>query len=1179
MMGMRRSTRLTAALIAASLVLVSPGFPCYQAVAAEFEGGAPKGADIKIIPALDLSGVKTGGIQTPGVDLPGLPQTAIPQTGVGVQPGVIPVLPAAAPGLTNAPAAEVSLTNPSFTQQETGPRGAAIERPVAETTLRVGAEAIAGAKDGDRGGILSWFWNRGSKEAPSVSVAPAVSAETETRLSKASTSDLTAIARDQSRSPAERAVAVRAIANRSDDPARIALEEIGTGAPVGDANDYEVRRQALRALAEQGKVVSLPAISVAHKQAILSQLAKSKPKLAVFDHDGTLEKSGVPASRETAEALKAVSDSGVRTVVNTGQQMTPLEPGLSAAVDSYAGLTAAEKAAIAVAPDMGARIYVYDKNGEPKIIREQPAFSANERVVISAAAAAVQFKHGAVLVEGERARIGDYAATIYLKGEDLPTQAAGEMRDLLAKMKVNAAVNAHKPKNGRPARLVVGKYDKSAGVAAVREVFGKTAGKDTVLIGNEFFGADGVDSDMIKGAPGALALSVGGKADPRLDNIFVWDTTGHEAAMEIAQALAMPAPAPVTAKAKVTGLISWMKAKWNEEGPKPPAPDDHVNVKTLLGNIVPSVISMAAYMLVTLAFVGVAVPVVGWTGYGILMSLSPMAGIAAANIMGNIFRKMGARNAMVINTALRIVSLAALPIMHLFGPVGMGGLLVGALAEGFLLSSIMTTSGSFLPALFPAKQIGNINGVMFMMFPLVQVVLGLWAHVGRFADAMSPFTIFTGASLLNALIVLPLTWLLIPNTKLVQNTAADPAAPKISAATRAKNFVKKFWKPMLALTAAIGLFTGLTWGLPALAAAGVGGKLVAAVAAFFKAHSALSAPLPIAAALIYWITRTDGFKALKEGKAAKITEAEKALTAKILELRAAGPEKAEELAAARAELKKYSGRQLLSIGLMSLSTLMYYPLYLIAAPHVAEVLAGSAGKLELAGQFLGALFFGALLSTSARTMLPSFKVFGKTINSTRVAQGLFAVMAGLFAATKIFVAGSLLGGAAVAVGGAAIAAGLIYLATRVTDRGWIKGAGVGFAAIWLPFAVWTWPALIPFLTVKTAMLLSLLAAGFVNGPNFVSLISYLMSNTERSENSKVTGVQGAFFNAAISIGYGLLTIASGFLNPAYPAVLAILGIINALIGGFFWRTASRLPGLSPTIFKPRPAKTTEAVKK
>ena len=39
---------------------------------------------------------------------------------------------------------------------------------------------------------------------------------------------------------------------------------------------------------------------------------------------------------------------------------------------------------------------------------------------------------------------------------------------------------------------------------------------------------------------------------------------------------------------------------------------------------------MAAYMLVTLAFVGVAVPVVGWTGYGILMSLSPMAGIAAA---------------------------------------------------------------------------------------------------------------------------------------------------------------------------------------------------------------------------------------------------------------------------------------------------------------------------------------------------------------------------------------------------------------------------------------------------------------------------------------------------------------------------------------------------------------------
>ncbi|MBI3552256.1 MAG: hypothetical protein HY077_07040 [Elusimicrobia bacterium] len=1213
--GLFRS--LTASLAAFALIALSPGLPCYQALAADLNAGAPKGADIRIIPALDLNQIKTGGVQVPGAEIPSVPGGVIPQTGVPAVPGagesVIPTLPTPAPGLSGPGAPGAGGADAELI------RTGAVDRPLAETTLRTGADAIEAAETAGRGGILTRFWSGSSKgnDAGAVQTGSASDEKVQAALSNFSVADLKAIARDQSRPSAERMSAVKAIANKSDDPAKLALEEIGTGAPVGDARDYEVRRQALSALAGQGKLVSLPAISQAHKEEILSNLSRNKPEAAAFDYDGTLDEDGKPTLAETGAALKSVADAGVETMILTGRLDRPGTRRKDSMLDTLGSLPAEQKAAISVGTDRGGKIFVFDPSGEPQLVRREQGWTEDQKALINTAATAVGWKYGLETHAGQTREVGDFEVSVYLNranGPDQVAKAASLFQEKLKEYGISVEVMGREGRPDRPPLLGFHKIEKAAGVATLRRdrdffrrlrvAYGRlprtlwgaatkalgavrsrtVAASKTVLVGDYFFGENNVDGGMVKGAPGALALAVGGTADPRLEGVFVWPTTGHAAAMEIAAAISRTQPQALQAESSSSRskLRSWLAALWNSPGPKAPGPDDPINTKTLLGLVLPRLVGMTAYMLVTLAFVGAAVPIVGWTGYGILMSLSPMAGIAAANIMGNMVKSMGARNAMIINGALRVISLSALPLFHLFGIMNMGTLLVGALAEGWLLSSIMTTEGSFLPALFPSKQLGNINGALFMMFPAVQVVLGIWLHVGRFADSLSPFLIFAGAAALNLFVALPLVWLMIPNTKLAQNqpAAAPPAAPKVPLKTRAAAFVKKYWKPIAALAAGVGLFVGLTWGLPALAAAGIGGKVVAAAAAFMKLHPALTAPLPIVGTLVYWITRTDGFKALAAGKAAKLTDAEKALRARIAELETQGEAKADELAAARAELKPYRGRQLITIGLMALGTLMFYPLYLVATPHIAEQLVGTAGKLEMAGQFLGALFFGNLISTAARTKLPGFSVTvgGRKIavNTTRLAQGAVVALAGLFAATKIFVAGTLLGSIGVAAAAMAVAVGLIALASRVTDRGWIKAIGIGFAAVWLPFVVWTWPALIPFLTVKTAMLLALLAAGVVNGPNFVSLISYLMGNTERSENSKVTGVQGAFFNAAISTGYALLTIASGFLNPAYPAVLAILGLANLAIGAVFWRAPGHLPGLAPTNFIPKPKKAAEA---
>jgi len=558
-------------------------------------------------------------------------------------------------------------------------------------------------------------------------------------------------------------------------------------------------------------------------------------------------------------------------------------------------------------------------------------------------------------------------------------------------------------------------------------------------------------------------------------------------------------------------------------------------------------------------------------------------------------KSKGARNAMTINGALRVISLSALPLFHLIGVMNMATLLVGAMAEGFLLSSIMTTEGSFLPALFPAKQLRNINGALFMMFPAVQVVLGLFMRIGHYADLVSPFLVFAVAAAINFFIVMPLVWFMIPNTKLVG--LADPSAnptpastPTTTALSRAAAFIKKYWKEAALLGTAVGVFAGLTWGLPALAAAGIGGKTLAEAAAYLQLHSSLTAPLPIVGALIYAITRSEPFKALRLGHAAKASDEEKALyeqrgrlAAEIADLRRGGASlsavnaKEDELAAVQSRLSVYRGRQLKSITLMSLGTLMFYPLYLVATPAIAETLVGHADKFEMTAQFLGALFFGNMISTVARTVLPNFELplpGGRKlpVNTTFCGEGGGGGHGGPVRGDEGIRRGHCVGLARHRRGGDGPGRGIDRPGKSHQRRGWIKLTGVGFAAVWLPFIVWTWPALIPFLTVKTAVFLSLLAAGVVNGPSFVSLISYLMGNTERSENSTVTGVQGAFFNAGISTGYALLTIASDFLSPAYPAVLAILGLANLAIGAIFWRAPKSLPGLAPAFFIPKAPK-------
>src|SRR5579885_3059435 len=113
-----------------------------------------------------------------------------------------------------------------------------------------------------------------------------------------------------------------------------------------------------------------------------------------------------------------------------------------------------------------------------------------------------------------------------------------------------------------------------------------------------------VDADMSKAAPGALTIAVGGQADPRVDNVFVWPTKGAQASAEILGALAKP----------------------SSEG---------VDRLSFGGLFLQRTIGMIAFMGMVIALPYAAVPVIGWAGYGTIMAFGPMAGIAAAAVTGS----------------------------------------------------------------------------------------------------------------------------------------------------------------------------------------------------------------------------------------------------------------------------------------------------------------------------------------------------------------------------------------------------------------------------------------------------------------------------------------------------------------------------------------------------------------
>ncbi|MFH2201976.1 MAG: MFS transporter [Elusimicrobiota bacterium] len=1130
-------------------------------------------------------------------------------------------------------------------------------KPAVKSTLQDGVQKIdqAAGTTGRFSALKSLFSGARSRKGSGDFVHAADQAAADSGLSQLTIGDLEAIAVDSAKPQDERRSAVKAIIKQGGAETQAALSRIADANPKGGAADYEIHRTALKALAEDfGELRSLRPITRAHADAILQKLEKDKPEEAFFDYDDTLAPFNTPISPETGEALKAAADAGVEPIILTDRPDAKKREQDVTIVDSLTPLTLAQKQSLTLVSSRGTRTLLYNRKGEPVLVREETGSAvhwteAEQAGILQARQAFLDHygyhkdgsAKGEQAVNGKTYDLKSYSYAHFLPlgwSEQAVRDAAEKLQEELFARNVPFTVTpriARNPEVDAP-YMTVSKIDKRTGVLplranrrAIEQVkdmlrfglparFAKAAWKavnmlvkrpvglsKTLSVGDQFFDMRTADMGFVYASPGALAISVGGKADPRLENVVVWPTEGAEASREILQALGKQAPSEMNKKA-VIGLFAQRTA-----------------------SIAAFILTSIAYPFLVVGAFGGATNPAAWATYGLLMSFGPLAAIAAGPLNGLIADRLSARNGMALNTVIRVLSSLLLPVLAMFGYLNFGTLLIGSFVNGWLLSSIMTTENSYIKRLAGAKNVFMVGNLAWMNYLAIQVVLGLILGIGTIVDQWNPMTAFWINAIVNAVIVLPILWFtmptLSPQPKTIQKMEArrkklqdakgsDRAeieeikksisdregflnksiADNEAVIAEAKSDLAQLeaqtpkglrarwnrWAEMKSLQADVDLrektilgfkaelarevltfkdrllklakFLRRNWLPSTLLAAGIGGYFL------------FNSTLPIIGSLLFWITTTTGFKVMWYGKGSDVTAREKELADKIAAAKKAG---AAPKASWKTELSRWKSRLPKALLMLSLIAMMMYPFQYLALPKIAVLLVGAEGKALLMGQLLGALFFGNLISNAAQAKLGEVKIpligrvaLHRIIQAVVVGLGMTWVYTGLFAGSLIaaLIAGAVIGG-------------MIAMASKLTKRAWLKFVGVGFAGVWIPYLVWGL-GMFPFIPATTAMMLAVLGIGMAFGPAYTTLMGYFFSNAARDKSGSMGGVQSSFFNAAVAGGYGILALATSLMNPAFPAFLGVLGVFYLLAGLLFFAAPKRLPGLPETLLEPKQKK-------
>ncbi len=286
--------------------------------------------------------------------------------------------------------------------------------------------------------------------------------------------------------------------------------------------------------------------------------------------------------------------------------------------------------------------------------------------------------------------------------------------------------------------------------------------------------------------------------------------------------------------------------------PAPAAPDAATSVKALKWMYIQDAISMSVFIMTSIAYPMIVIPAVGTVTFGVLMALGPLAAIALGPLSGMIATRFAPREGLAILSGIRAVLTVALPILALTGMISFWPLLIASIANGWQFSLLMTSRSAYTRrfAITDPKQsrswlhIGNLTTIGFSIYFVLQVLLGSIGQIGGLVDKMDPMTPFWISAAVNVGLVFLNYWKIPKIANFVSNAAGAVKAAAEPFTKKAAAFGKKFWKEIALFAGTMGVYA---WGLPfALPLIGTG----------------IGSPLWMAAALLFWISRTDTFKSV-----------------------------------------------------------------------------------------------------------------------------------------------------------------------------------------------------------------------------------------------------------------------------------------------------------------------------
>lgn len=542
--------------------------------------------------------------------------------------------------------------------------------------------------------------------------------------------------------------------------------------------------------------------------------------------------------------------------------------------------------------------------------------------------------------------------------------------------------------------------------------------------------------------------------------------------------------------------------------PAPSAPDAATGARALKWMYIQDAISMSVFIMTSIAYPMIVIPAVGAVTYGVLMALGPLAAIALGPLSGMIANRFAPREGLAILSGLRAVLTVALPILALTGMISFWPLLIASIANGWQFSLLMTSRTAYTRrfAITDPKQtrswlhIGNLTTLGFSIYFVLQVLMGSIGQIGGLVDAMSPMMPFWISAGVNVLLVGLNYWKIPKIANVVSNAAGAVKAAAEPFTKKAAAFGRKFWKEIALFAGTMAVYA---WGLPfALPLIGTG----------------IGSPLWMAAALVYWISRTETFKS--------VMSTPKIRNALLLSALAAG---------------------------------LIYPFQNLAMPLIAASL---GAKALIYGQLLGAFFFGQLLSNASMARLPEVRIplINKTVGAERLLQAGVLTLAAIWAGVRLFPGSILAVAGAVAVGAA-----LIAVTSRLTNRGWIKFFGIGLlAAVGVALSWGFYPGIF-----ASVMLLGLFVGPFVSAIN-----AYISGNSDPKMVSQTFGVSSSLFNAMTSFGYGLLSATTkAYGDPAFPSALTPIIAVYVAAAILFFFAPRWLPGLpEKSLRSPEPKK-------